>query len=562
MKTIQEKLDYYYANNMLTEARDQMLESEAEYLSAGDYPGLLFIYNELLSYYRVTSDFSLGQEICQKINATLKILDLEESLNGATSYLNLATFYRVAGYYAESKQYYQKCLKIYREFLPETDQRFIALYNNISLLYQMLADYDQALANGYKAISLIGDNPQMQFEKAVTYANLAQFLLTLNKDTEAFTCINEAKKIFTENDYNDPHYLALLASEANYYYNKGYLYRAYDLNQEIMTKLVAVYGKNQDYQTIRANNELIEKEINQQKGINLAQGYFLDVGLPVIEKEFPDHIAKMAFGLVGMGSECLGYDDLISQDHDYGPGFCIFLPRETYLEIGPKLEQLYQKLPGEYRGFQRIISKDGAGRVGVFIIEDFFSVPRDNLSWLERDEYLLLILTSGKIFADNLGTVTRLREELAYYPQDVWLKKIAGKLALMAQTGQYNYERCWRRKDYGAAALTKNKFIEATLEMVYLLNKKYKPYYKWAFRGLDDLTKLQPVGNYLLDLIFLDIKDSANPGLMEKICCLIIQELNDQGLIKKQDSFLDSYIDEVLALIKDKGLKLRGVLED
>jgi len=61
------------------------------------------------------------------------------------------------------------------------------------------------------------------------------------------------------------------------------------------------------------------------QGLSLCEKYFNEVGLPVLEKECGGLIDRMAFGLVGDGSECYGFDDKISRDHDWGAGFCIWL---------------------------------------------------------------------------------------------------------------------------------------------------------------------------------------------------------------------------------------------
>ena len=59
------------------------------------------------------------------------------------------------------------------------------------------------------------------------------------------------------------------------------------------------------------------------KGMELARAYYTQLGAPLIRQALPEYQGRIAAGLVGEGSECYGYDDAYSQDHDFGPGFCL-----------------------------------------------------------------------------------------------------------------------------------------------------------------------------------------------------------------------------------------------
>lgn len=52
------------------------------------------------------------------------------------------------------------------------------------------------------------------------------------------------------------------------------------------------------------------------KGIEQARKFYTEVGKKMIADEFGDYQNRIAVGLVGHGSECFGFDDEVSRDHD------------------------------------------------------------------------------------------------------------------------------------------------------------------------------------------------------------------------------------------------------
>ena len=73
------------------------------------------------------------------------------------------------------------------------------------------------------------------------------------------------------------------------------------------------------------------------KGLELAEKYYEAVGKEMLLTKYPEYFERMAIGLVGQGSECFGFDDEISTDHDFGPAFCIWLNQQDFQTIGFKL---------------------------------------------------------------------------------------------------------------------------------------------------------------------------------------------------------------------------------
>lgn len=309
------------------------------------------------------------------------------------------------------------------------------------------------------------------------------------------------------------------------------------------------------------------------KGLEIAELFYETYGKVMLETEFPDKLSDIAVGLVGEGSECLGYDDEISKDHDFDPGFCIWLNKKDYDEFGFKLERAYAKLPKEFMGLKRSpLSPSGGNRRGVILIDDFYTrflgaanAPDSIKRWLYTPSSALLTASCGKVFRDDKGEFSAIREVLKKgYPEDIRLKKIAAHTAMMAQSGQYNYQRLIKREESGSAQLAVFEFVRHCISVIYLLNNAYEPFYKWAYRGMRDLKVL---GDLELSLIGLTELGNSNGQAMEKceiiddIARLVIDEFKEQRITDATCNNLDTHAFSVTDKIKDPTLRNMHVME-
>ncbi len=305
------------------------------------------------------------------------------------------------------------------------------------------------------------------------------------------------------------------------------------------------------------------------KGLELSEKFYYEYGEKMIKENFADVEKYLAVGLSGSGSECFGFDDEISQDHDFEPGFCIFIPDEIDSKTEFQLERAYAKLPKEFMGYTRSpLNPVGGNRHGVIRISRFFEEKTGSktadipvVGWFCIAEQFPAEATNGKIFCDNLGMMTQLREKIAYMPDAVRLKKLAGNILLMAQSGQYNYPRCIKRSETAAAQLAVGEFVNTTLKVIFLLNKKYIPYYKWTFRALKDLEKLSGLYGDLEYLISSDNSQAEKKQeIIEKISACVIDELKAQELTKINSPNLEPHAYSVNDKIKDGEIRNLNIL--
>ena len=148
-------------------------------------------------------------------------------------------------------------------------------------------------------------------------------------------------------------------------------------------------------------------------------------------------------------------------------------------------------------------------------------------------------------------------------PEDIRRKRLAGHLLMMAQSGQYNYRRCLKHGETGAAQLAAGEFVNHTMSTLFLLEKKVRPYYKWSFRALKELPGGEDAARSLEWLLTTE----NGPGIaedkyfcMEGIASDVIDRLQEQGITQAVCGDLEKHAYSVNDSIADNTIRNINIL--
>ncbi|MBO4931718.1 MAG: DUF4037 domain-containing protein [Clostridia bacterium] len=236
------------------------------------------------------------------------------------------------------------------------------------------------------------------------------------------------------------------------------------------------------------------------KGLDLCRGFFHEAAEPILERHFPE--LRYSAGLIGYGSDVLGYDDPVSCDHMWGPRFYFFLDPA---DIGRKEEvfdAFSRELPYEYKGYSVNFTVPDPNDNGVqhpefitsgrvnplifiqtfdeFLEEQLGTSALDSLTaadWLTFSEHRLLSLTAGEWFRDGLNLSKRL-DAIRFYPEDVRRYRIAANWDIIASEQAF-VRRCADVGDDLGSVIVAARIAERLMRLCFLYKKQYAPYSKW-----------------------------------------------------------------------------------
>lgn len=563
--------DSMFGKYTLKEIEGFLLKHLSEARFKSEHEELVTLLNEAIGFYRDTTQKEKALKNCGALMEHLVEMKLEGTIPYATSLLNIANAFRAFDLHKEAVQLFEKVEEIYGNHISKEDFMYASLYNNWALAYQESGEYDKAAEMLRKALKIVDLYKEAIIPQATTRTNLASSLLAIGTESayqEAVEHLSNALAIFEKDDGKDFHYGAALVAMGDAYSYKENYRKAAEYYKAGMAEVEKHTGKNDNYARVQEKYEfaltMLKNNDTWQSNMDRSKAFYESAGKAMIEKHFPQYVERIAVGLVGEGSDCFGFDDEISSDHDYAPGFCMWLTEKDYQEIGAKLQKEYDQLTSsEGRlGYRR----------GVFSINQFYSgimeIAGDYENTLSVDyetckEHLLATASNGQVFRDDLGVFTKIRNQiLKYYPETVWRRKLAQCIHDFAQYAQSNYSRMMARKDTVTAMICVGKGVESALDLVYLLERTYAPYYKWKKKGLENsrLAKqifpiLEKIAEnpsqaavwegYRYSAASVHLED-ANVALFEEVAKRILDEMVRQDLVSGNETFLEYYIPQIL----------------
>lgn len=580
-------LDALFSKGDMEAVEPYFQEQQKQAEEEQDIGAQITILNERMGFYRETSQYEKAKDCIRKVLALIETAGLADSLPHATTLLNSANALRAAGELEPAMEYYNRVFALFEGRVPQKDFRYAELYNNVSLLYQELGRFDMASQCLLNAFAIVQELPGKEFQLAVTLTNLGSSQLQEGKTEEAVQHLDQAITLFKSMQVSDTHMAAALSAMGEACFRQKEFQKAEDFYQQALDMIEAYIGQTDAYKKVKMSLETVKRcrqeaegksEVKErQSGLELSIQFYETYGADMIHQQFADYESRIAVGFAGEGSDRFGFDDACSEDHDFGAGFSMWVTDEDYEAIGAQLQQAYEELVRTYyqEQLQLLWTKHSQGRFGVSRIGDFYKQltgfpegPVTKEEWMQSGEERLAAATNGRVFRDDLGEFSRIRNHIKrYYPLDIWLLKVAQYTSLYGQYGQYNYQRMANRQDWTAAAIMREKAVEYALHSVYLINLHFCPHDKWLLKGIKGLEFCEGIDRLCEELVLTDIrKVNENCSRLEQIAALLLEGMIRQGMVYPRNKgdilYLETYGDALAQKAAWMDLSVEALAEE
>jgi hypothetical protein len=231
-------------------------------------------------------------------------------------------------------------------------------------------------------------------------------------------------------------------------------------------------------------------------GLELARGFYVDIVGPLLGG------IRHSAARLGEGSDVLGFDTPRSTDHGWGPRLQVFV---AATDVAAAVDGIERGLPDAYRGWPVRFGWDEvpvSHHVDVDTIDGWLdrrlALPRPPAmgvgDWLATPQQLLLEATSGEAFHDGLDELRRVREELAWYPDQVWRWLLACQWQRIGQEEAF-VGRTAEVGDELGSRLIIGRLARDLVRLCFLIERRYAPYSKWlgsAFGRLAAADEVRP----------------------------------------------------------------------
>lgn len=230
-------------------------------------------------------------------------------------------------------------------------------------------------------------------------------------------------------------------------------------------------------------------------GLQLNADFYSDVVAP-LARPFGHSAA-----LLGWGSDVLGYDTQRSTDHGWGPRMQVFV---AAADVDAARATIDAGLPDGYAGWPVRYGWDSHEIAHRVTVVDLGSWLRDHLGldpragldvadWLTLPQQLLLGMVEGAVYADTDGALYTVREQLAYFPEQVWRWMLASQWQRLGQEEHFHGRAAEVGDDLGSRLIA-GRLVRELMRLAFLIERTYWPYSKWfgtAFQRLDVAARIQ-----------------------------------------------------------------------